>query len=51
VTVNLGVSRAVVKIYDPTVGASPVQTLSNASSAPLALSDHALIIEVQGGGS
>jgi hypothetical protein len=47
VTVNLGVSRALVKIYDPTVGAAPVQTLSNAGSAPLTLSDHPVIIELQ----
>lgn len=51
VTVNLGGARASVKIYDPTMGTSPAQTLSNASSVPLTLSDHPVIIEVQGGGS
>ena len=46
VTVNLGGTCASVKIYDPTIDVSPVQTLSNASSVPLALSDHPVIIEI-----
>jgi hypothetical protein len=46
VTVNLGGTYASVKIYDPTISSSPVQTLSHASSVPLTLSDHPLIIEL-----
>ncbi|MGB0083899.1 MAG: glycosyl hydrolase [Rhodomicrobiaceae bacterium] len=45
VVVNLGGDHATVKVYDVTVGTSPLQTLSNVSSVPLALTDHALIIE------
>ncbi len=47
VTVNFGVNRASVKVYDPTVGLKPIQTLANVSSAPLTLSDHALIVEIE----
>jgi hypothetical protein len=46
VTVNLGSSYGTVKVYDPTVGPSPVQTLSNVSSVNLTLSDHPQIIEL-----
>ena len=46
VTVNLGGSHTTVNIYDVTVGAAPVQTLSNVSAVPLTLSDHPMIIEV-----
>jgi hypothetical protein len=46
VTVNLGRAHAPVKIYDPTMGAWPVQTLSNARLVPLQLSDHPLIVEL-----
>jgi hypothetical protein len=47
VTVNLGGTHASVKVYDPTVGTTPVQTLSNVRSVPLVLSDHAMVIEVE----
>jgi hypothetical protein len=46
VTVSLGGSFKTVKIYDPTLRTSPILTLSNASSVPIRLSDHALIVEV-----
>lgn len=46
VTVDLKVPRATVKVYDPTVGTTPTQTLSNVSSVPLTLSDHPLIVEL-----
>jgi hypothetical protein len=45
VTVNLGASHSVVKVYDVTAGTAPVTTLSNVSSVPLTVSDHAFIIE------
>jgi len=46
ITVNLGATYASVKVYDPTIGTAPTQTLSNVSSVPLALSDHVLILEL-----
>jgi hypothetical protein len=46
VTVKLGAVQASVKVYDPTVGIAPIRTLANVNSVPLALSDHALIIEI-----
>jgi hypothetical protein len=45
VIVDLGSSYPTVKVYDITSGTTPVQTQSNASSVPLTLSDHALIVE------
>jgi hypothetical protein len=47
VTVNLGGTRASVRIYDPTMGASPARTLSDTGLVPLTLSDHPVIIELQ----
>lgn len=47
ITVNLGNTYATVKIYDTTVGVTPVQTLTNAASVPLVISDHAMILEIQ----
>ena len=46
VMVNFGSSRASVKIYDPTVGTSPTQTLANVRSVSLSMSDHPVVIEV-----
>lgn len=46
VTVNLGKTYETVKIYDITVGTSPVQTLSNVNSVSLTLSKFPYIIEV-----
>lgn len=46
VTVSLGKARAVVKIYDPTTGTAPTQTLSNVDSVVLTLGDHPAIIEI-----
>jgi hypothetical protein len=46
VTVYLGATYASVTIYDPTVGTSPVQNMSNASSVELTLSNHPVIIEI-----
>ena len=46
VTVHLGDTRASVRIYDPTTGVEPVQTLSNVSSLELTLSDHPIVIAI-----
>ncbi len=46
IVVKLGSNHATVKVYDVTVGASPVRTLSNVGAVPLALTDHALILEI-----
>jgi hypothetical protein len=46
VVVNLGASYASVKVYDPTVGTDPTQTLANVDSVPLTLTDHPVIIEI-----
>jgi hypothetical protein len=47
VAIRLGAAQASVKVYDPTVGATPLRTLANVSSVPLTLSDHALIVEIE----
>jgi len=47
VTVNLGRSYANVRIYDTTVGTTPILILTDVSSVPLVISDHALILEIQ----
>lgn len=46
VTVDLSVPRASVAVLDPTVGSSPVQTLTNASSVSLTISDHPVVLEI-----
>ncbi|MCI0601319.1 MAG: glycosyl hydrolase [Beijerinckiaceae bacterium] len=46
VTVNLGATFPIVKVYDPTLGTSPAKTLSNVASVNLTLSDHPVIIEI-----
>jgi hypothetical protein len=46
VTVELGEPGKLVTIYDITSGTHPVTSLKNASSVPLTLSDHAVIIEL-----
>jgi hypothetical protein len=45
VIVNLGSSYPTVKVYDITSGTTPARTLSNATSVPLTVTDHALIVE------
>jgi hypothetical protein len=49
VTVDLGVPRASVRIYDPTIGIEPVQTQTNVGSLELALSDHPIVIAISPG--
>jgi hypothetical protein len=46
VVVNLAVARSSIKVFDPTVGTAAVQTLTNASSVTLSVSDHPFIIEI-----
>jgi hypothetical protein len=46
VTVRLGVTPVSVRIYDPTTGVEPVQTLTNVSSLELTLSDHPIVIAI-----
>ena len=46
VTVQLGGSHATVKVYDPTTGLAPIQTLSNVTSVALTLTDHPVVIEL-----
>ena len=46
VTLNLGRTCPAVKIYDPTLGVSPVQTLKAVRAVSMTLSDHPLIVEM-----
>lgn len=46
VRVALGDHHAQARIYDPTLGATPVQTAANLDSLTLTLSDHPLVIEL-----
>jgi hypothetical protein len=46
VTVRFGAKHAQVRIYDPTVGIEPTQTLANVNSLDLTLSDHPLVIAI-----
>jgi hypothetical protein len=45
VTVNLGASYPVVKIYDPTVGTDAVQTITRSASVALTLTDHPVVMK------
>jgi hypothetical protein len=44
VTVDLGATHPVVRVYDPTIGTEPIQTASKAASLKLTFSDHPLVI-------
>ncbi len=46
VTVHLAVPSASVRIYDPTIGVEPVQTLATAGVLELTLSDHPVVIAI-----
>jgi hypothetical protein len=46
VTVDLGASRAMVELYDPTTGTSPTKTTTGVSSVTLTLTDHPVVIEL-----
>lgn len=47
VTVRFGARHAMVRIFDPTVGADPVKTAADVSSLDLTLSDHPLILALR----
>jgi hypothetical protein len=49
VMVQLGITRASVRIYDPTTGVEPVETLTNVSSLELTLTDHPIVIAISTG--
>ncbi len=49
ITVQLGTVAGTVKIFDPLVSTTAIQTLTNVSSVQLGLSDHPLIVEVEPG--
>jgi hypothetical protein len=46
IAINLGKSRASLSIYDPVVGTTPTQTLSDVSTVSLTLTDHPLALEL-----
>jgi len=46
VTVHLGITSASVRLYDPTIGVEPVQTLTTVSSLELTLSNHPIVIAI-----
>lgn len=46
VTVRLESAVASVRIYDPTVGTEPVETLAEVCSIPLTLTDHPLVLSI-----
>jgi len=47
ITVNLGATYRYVKLFDPLLSATPIQTFTNVSSIPLALAADPYIIEVE----
>jgi hypothetical protein len=46
VTVHLSVTSASIRLYDPTIGVEPIQTLTTISSLELTLSDHPIVIAI-----
>ena len=46
ITVDLGSKAAAVKVYDPTVGTTPIETHVKPTSLALTLSDHPVVIEI-----
>lgn len=48
IAVDLGGTRESVRLYDPTVGTSRTETLTNTGSIRLSLSDHPVMIEFRG---
>ena len=46
VTLDLRKPRDTVRVYDPTTGTAPMQTLHGVTSVPLTLSDHPVVIEL-----
>jgi hypothetical protein len=48
IAVHLGTEFASIRLFDPTTGVSAVQTLPNASSISLTLSNRPVVIELPG---
>ncbi len=48
ITVNLGKKYGTVRLYDPTGGITPTQTLTNTASVALTLTNHPAAIEITG---
>jgi hypothetical protein len=46
VTVRLDTTQESVRVYDPTIGVEPIQTLAKADSIGLALSNHPIIVAI-----
>jgi len=46
VTVNFGSTHTALKIFDPTMGTSPIRTLAKVRTMQITLSDHPLILEL-----
>ena len=46
VTVSFGATYQTVEVFDPLVGNSPIETLSNVSGVTLSIIDHPLIVEL-----
>ena len=47
VNVQLGKTYSEVKVFDPLVGSTPIQTLTQVSSVQLGITDHPLIVEIE----
>ena len=43
---HLGDTYRSVKVYDPTIGTTPIETHRNVNSVSLVVSDHPVIIEI-----
>jgi hypothetical protein len=46
ITVELADTSATVKIYDITIGDTPIQTLANVTRITFPVSDHAMVVEI-----
>ncbi len=47
IKIDLGTAHAVVRMFDVTLGVTPIQTLRNVSSIDLSLNDHAMVVEIE----
>ena len=47
VNVELGKTYSEVEVFDPLVGSTPIQTLTQVSSVQLGITDHPLIVEIE----
>jgi len=46
ISIDLGATYPLVRIYDPTHGTEPSQSLENVAAVPLTMSDHPMMIEI-----